>query len=162
MKSVGKEKKGKLAQHFSSQAHKAALSDLAQFAHNMKHVDVMLNKQLTAAKIQEEENNQRNQDIIKILLDIAKTLGRQQLAFRGTNDDADGNFLQITNLVARHNSHLKNCLSNEKMKPYSVKYLSAISQMSSSTSWLQMSKAQLSMKLNQQKCIQLWLTHSKD
>jgi hypothetical protein len=128
MKSVGKEKKGKLAQHFSSQAHKAALSDLAQFAHNMKHVDVMLNKQLRAAKIQEEENNQRNQEIIKILLDIAKTLGRQQLAFRGTNDDADGNFLQITNLVARHNSHLKNWLSNEKMKPYSVKYLSAISQ----------------------------------
>jgi hypothetical protein len=61
-------------------------------------------------------------------LDIAKTLGRQQLAFRGTNDDADGNFFQITNLVACHNSHLKNWLSNEKMKPYSVKYLSAISQ----------------------------------
>jgi hypothetical protein len=62
-------------------------------------------------------------------LDIAKTLGRQQLAFRGTNDDADGNFLQITNLVVCHNSHyLKNWLSNEKMKPYSVKYLSAISQ----------------------------------
>jgi hypothetical protein len=52
MKSVGKEKKAKLAQHFSSQAHKAALSDLAQFAHSMKNVDVMLNKQLSAAKIQ--------------------------------------------------------------------------------------------------------------
>ncbi|CAB3986958.1 Hypothetical predicted protein [Paramuricea clavata] len=111
MKSVGKEKKGKLAQHFSSQVDKAALSNLAQFAHNMKHVDVMLNKQLRAAKIQEDENNQQNQEII---LDIAKTLGRQQLAFRGTNDDADGNFLQITNLVARHNSHLKNSLSNKK------------------------------------------------
>ena len=70
----------------------------------------MFNKQLRAAKIQEEENKKRNQEIIKILLDIAKTLGRQQLAFRGTNDDADGSFLQITNFVARHNSHLKNWL----------------------------------------------------
>ena len=128
MKSVGKDKKGKLVQHFSSQAHKAALNDLAQFAHSMKHVDVMLNKQLMAAKVQEEENNLRNQEIINILLDIARTLGRQQLAFRGTNVDVDGNFLQIANLVARHNSHLKSWLSDDKMKPYSVKYLSAASQ----------------------------------
>ena len=56
---------------------------------------------------------------MKILLDIARTLGRQQLAFRGTNDDADENFLQITKLAARHNSDLKS---------YSVKYLSATSQ----------------------------------
>ena len=111
MKSVGKEKKGKLAQHFCSQAHKAALSDLAQFVHSMNHVDVMLNKQLRAARIKDEEYNLRNQEIMKILLDIARTLGRQQLAFRGTNDDADGNFLQITKLVARHNSHLKQWLS---------------------------------------------------
>ena len=42
MKSLGKEKKGKLAQHFSSQAHKSALSNLGQFAHSMTQVDVML------------------------------------------------------------------------------------------------------------------------
>ena len=66
MKSVGKEKKGKLAQHFSSQAHKAALSDLAQFVHSMNHVDVMLNKQLRAARIKEEEYNLRNQEIMKV------------------------------------------------------------------------------------------------
>ena len=89
----------------------------------MKHIDVMLNEQ-----VQEEECNLRNREVIKILFDIAKTLGRQQPAFRGHKNDANGNFLQITNLVDRHNSHLKNWLSDEKMKPYSVKYLSASSQ----------------------------------
>ena len=101
MKSVGKDKKGKLAQHFTSEAHRAALHDLAHFVQGMKHVDFMLNKQLRAAKIQEEEN--RNQEIIKILLDIARSLGRQELAFRGAHDDENSNFVQITKLVARHN-----------------------------------------------------------
>ena len=50
MKSIGEEKKGKLA-------YKAALSDLAQFAHRMKHVHVTLNKQLRAAITKEEEYN---------------------------------------------------------------------------------------------------------
>ena len=62
----------------------------------MKHVDVMLNKQLRAAKIQEEENDLRNQEISKILLDVARTLGRQELPFRGAHDDENGNFVQIT------------------------------------------------------------------
>ena len=97
MKSVGKDRKGKLVQHFTSEAHHtAALHDLAHFVQGVKHVDVMLNKQLRAAKIQEEENDLRNQEIIKILLDVARTLGRQELPFRGAHDDENGNFVQIT------------------------------------------------------------------
>ena len=107
MKSVGKDKKGKLVQHFTSEVHTAALHDLAHFVQGMKHVDVMLNKQLRAAKIQEEENNLRNQEIIKILLDVTRTLGRQELPFRGAHDDENGNLVHITKLVARHNPHLK-------------------------------------------------------
>ena len=80
MKSVGKDKKGKLVQHFASEAHTAALHDLAHFVQGMKHVDVMLNKQLRAAKIQEEENDLRNQEIIKILCDVARTLGTLKMA----------------------------------------------------------------------------------
>ena len=128
MKSVGKDKKGKLVQHFTSEAHTAALHDLAHFVQGMKHVDVMLNKQLRAAKIQEEENNLRNQEIIKILLDVARTLGRQELPFRGAHDDENSNFVQITKLVARHNPHLKFWLSDQNMKPYATKYMSATSQ----------------------------------
>ena len=127
MKSRGKEDKGKLAQHFCSASHKAALQQLAHFANNMAHVDVMLDKQLRAAKIQEEENNLRNQEVIKILLDIARTLARQQIAFRG-HDESDGNFVEIVNLVARHNTQLKTWLSDKNLKPYAVKYLSPHSQ----------------------------------
>ena len=127
MKSRGKDDKGKLAQHFCSASHKAALLELAHFANNMAHIDVMLDQQLRAAKIQEEENNIRNQQVIKILLDVAKTLARQQLAFRG-HDESDGNFIQIVNLVARHNIQLESWLTDKNLKPYSVKYLSAYSQ----------------------------------
>ena len=127
MRSVGKDKKGKLQQNFPSDSHKAASSDLAHFACNMKHVDVLLDKKLREIRIQEEVNNLQNQEAIKILLDIAKTLARQQLAFRG-HEESDGNFIQITNLVARHNSRLHSWLSDECMKPYAVKYLSPSSQ----------------------------------
>ena len=54
-----------------SEAHKAAFGDLAQFANNMNQVDVLLNKQLLAVKVQQQEDNIRNQEVIKILLDIA-------------------------------------------------------------------------------------------
>ncbi|XP_046843246.1 uncharacterized protein LOC124437305 isoform X2 [Xenia sp. Carnegie-2017] len=107
MRSVGKDKKGKMQQHFPSESHKIALSDLAHFACNMKNVDVMLEKKLREVRIQEEENNLRNQEAIKILLDIARTLARQQLAFRGLNEKHEGNFIQISNLVARHNPRLQ-------------------------------------------------------
>lgn len=127
MKSRGKDDKGKLAQHFCSSSHKAALQELAHFANNMAHIDVMLDQQLRAAKIQEEENNIRNQQVIKILFDVAKTLARQQLAFRG-HDESDGNFIQIIYLVARHNTQLKAWLTDNNLKPYSIKYLSAYSQ----------------------------------
>ena len=62
MKGRGKDNKGKMAQHFTSASHKAALSELAHFAHDMNHVDIMLDKQLRAAKIQEEESNIRNRE----------------------------------------------------------------------------------------------------
>ena len=127
MRSVGRDKKGKLQQHFSSESHKAALSDLAHFACNMKHVDVLLDTKLREVRIQEEQNNLRIQEVIKILLDIARTLARQQLAFRG-HEENEGNFIQITKLVARHNSRLQSWLSDESIKPYAVKYLSPSSQ----------------------------------
>ena len=127
MRSVGKNKQGKLQQHFSSDSHKAALNDLAHFANDMKNIYVMLEKQLREVRILEEENNLRNQEAIKILLDIAKTLARQQLAFRGHDGKHNGNFVQIS-LVARHNSRLQSWLSDDNMKPYAVKYLSPSSQ----------------------------------
>ena len=127
MKSRGKHNKGKMAQHFTFACHNAALSELAHFAHDMNHVDVMLDKQLRAAKIQEEENNIQNREAIEILLDISKTLAKQELAFSG-NDGSGGNFIAIVKLFTRHNSHLKSWFLDETMKSYSVKYLPPVSQ----------------------------------
>ena len=101
MRSVGKDKTGK--KNFSSESHKIALSDLAHFVCNMKNVNVMLEKKLREVRIQEEENNLRNQEAVNILLDIARTIARQQLAFTGHDEQHEGNFIRITNLVARHN-----------------------------------------------------------
>ena len=80
----------------------------------------MLNKQLRAAKIQEEENNLRNQEIIKILLNVARAFGKQELAFRETHDDENGNFVQVNKRVARHSPHFKLWLSDQNIKPYAT------------------------------------------
>ena len=40
----------------------------------------------------------------------------------------EGNFIQMANLVARHNSRVQSWLSDENMTPYAVKYLSTSSQ----------------------------------
>ena len=57
----------------------------------------------------EEKLRLQNTEVITILLDVARTLVRQGLAFRDDDDDGDkeGNFHQITRLVSRHNFLIK-------------------------------------------------------
>lgn len=57
-----------MVQHFTSLSNKVALHVLAHFAKSMSHIEVLLDKQLQVAKIQEDENNIRNWESIKILL----------------------------------------------------------------------------------------------
>ena len=54
--------------------------------------------------IEEEAELQRNCEAINTLLDITQTLARQGISFRGSSSEKDGNgnFRQITSLVARH------------------------------------------------------------
>ncbi len=66
--------------------------------------------------------------MITILLDVARTLARQGIAFRGDGDDKDGNFQQITRLVSRHNPALKNWLESKDAKPFHTTYMSGKSQ----------------------------------
>ena len=128
MKSRGKDKLGKLPEHFSSKAHRAALHDMANFCHESQHVDTLLDKRKRAARIQEEEDAQFNKTAVSVLLDVAKTLGRQGLAFRGDGDEENGNFRQIVYLLSRHNSVLARWLSDQHLRPYHVTYLSAQTQ----------------------------------
>lgn len=128
MKSVGKEKLGKLSQHFSSKTHKAALADFCQYSQKDKHIDVQLDKSKRMCMIQEKHDMEFNSKILNILFDVAKTLGRQGMSFRGSSSDEDGNFRQIVYLISRHSLIMKKWLDDRRMRPYHVTYLSADSQ----------------------------------
>ena len=127
MKSVGKNKQGKLAQHFSSQSHKASLAAYCHFLQKTKHVDIQLDKAKRAAQIQEAEDLECNRKVIHILLDIARTLARQALPFRGDSNE-DGNFYQLVLLVNRHVPSLQRWITDKRMNPYHATYLSPQSQ----------------------------------
>lgn len=128
MKSCGKQKKGKLEQHFSSEAHKAALSDYCHFINEDAHIDSVLSKIDSKETIKREQLRNFNNDAIKIMLDVTRTLARQGLAFRGHDDDKNGNFRQILELISRHNPVMKTWLHEANFKPYRASYLSSKSQ----------------------------------
>ena len=102
MKSVGTNKQGKLHQHFSCKAHQAALADFVEFSVEAGHIDVLMSAEMKQIFIQEKADEEKNKEIMAILFDVAKTLARQSLAFRGSGNDNDGNYVQIFNLLFRH------------------------------------------------------------
>lgn len=63
-------------------------------------------------------------------MDVARTLGRQGISFRGSSieKDRNGNFRQIVSLVSRHSSSLKRWLDDAENRPHGVNYLSSRSQ----------------------------------
>ncbi|KAF0712179.1 Uncharacterized protein FWK35_00029971 [Aphis craccivora] len=77
MKSCGAKKLGKLEQHFSSTSYKASI------------------------KLEQEIDFKKN--IVIMLFDIARTLARQGLTFRGNGDESGGHFMQLVKLLSRHN-----------------------------------------------------------
>lgn len=110
MSSLGAKEKGKLAKHFSSKAHKAALADFYAFGQDRANIDMLLDKEKRVKAIQEKEDQLTNQGAVYILLDVARTLARQGLAFRSSSQEhgeVDGNFYQIVHLVSRHCPRLK-------------------------------------------------------
>ena len=73
------------------------------------NIDLLLDKGRRSNLIEEEAEIQRNRESIEILLDVARTLARQGIAFRGSSSEKDetGNFRQIVNLLARHSPILR-------------------------------------------------------
>ena len=117
MKSRGKSKPGKLAEHFTSSSHQAALAALIAFQNKSANIDLLLDKGRRNTLIAEEAETQRNCEAIKILLDIARTLAHQGITFRGScsEKDGSGNFCQIVNLLARHAPILRRWLADAQM-----------------------------------------------
>ena len=124
MKSRGVGKPGKLSEHFSSKAHKASLSDYVQFMSNNSRIDTLLDKEIRAKAIQIEEDTENNRSVIKIIIDLCRTMARQGISFRGSQSDADGNFTQLLSLLSRHCPKLNQWINDKHKRAYKVTYTS--------------------------------------
>ncbi|CAF2817385.1 unnamed protein product [Rotaria sp. Silwood2] len=82
MKSQGMQKKGKLEQHFSSAAHRASVDRYLNFKTKKLNVDLMLNSNRFKENQEQEIILQLNKQVVVTLLDSARYLARQGLAFR--------------------------------------------------------------------------------
>ena len=61
-------------------------------------------------------------------MDCCRYLSRQALAFRGGDDDNDGNFKQLVNLLSRWVPFLRSWQANTHLRPHRVTYFSPQSQ----------------------------------
>jgi len=132
MKSRGNNKKGKLAQHFSSASHKLAMLDYCAFISQSSRVDFMFNKSARQLAIRQKSEQEFNRQAVGMLVDVVRTLARQGLAFcshnEKENETQNGNFYQIVLLLSRHNPIMERWLNDKSMRPYHVTYLGSKSQ----------------------------------
>eukprot|EP00112_Aurelia_sp_Birch-Aquarium-sp1_P023238 Seg6841.2 transcript_id=Seg6841.2/GoldUCD/mRNA.D3Y31 product="hypothetical protein" protein_id=Seg6841.2/GoldUCD/D3Y31 len=130
MKSCGKAKTRKLSSHFSSAAHKSSLGALIYFQSKAVHIDCLLDRDKRKEEIANEAESQRNREAVEFLFDVTCTLARQGLSLRGAGSEKDGNgnFPQITKLIARHSPSFKRGIDEAENRPHAVNYLSSRSQ----------------------------------
>lgn len=95
MKSSGSKKLGEFKQHLEFIPHKQALRNYWNY-HNKKsnRIKILTDKEKRNMRLEDERIIRQNTEVVKILLDVAKVLSRQGLAFR-RNNDKDGNSVQI-------------------------------------------------------------------
>ena len=100
-----------------------------RFSDQLCHVDVMLDISRRNLAIQEEGDRLENFQVVKILLDVCRTLARQDIAFPGGGTlELNGNFNQIVMLVSRHCPSMKKWLQNRNGRAHPVTYMSNTSQ----------------------------------
>ncbi|CAB3994785.1 zinc finger MYM-type 1-like [Paramuricea clavata] len=130
MKSRGAGNPGKLSEHFSSKAHNAAFLDYVHFMSNnsQSHVDSLLDTEVRAKAVQLQEDKENNRAIIKLIIDLCRTMARQGISFRGTQSDADSNFVQLLSFTSKHYPKLKQWMDNKHNRAYKVTYTSPQSQ----------------------------------
>ena len=128
--SQGKGKPGKLSQHFSSKSHKASLEN---FVHFCQETSTLISyeikkKEERAQMIDQEREIQQQREIISILLDLARILSRQGIAFRSHENEEDGNFCQLVKLMSRHIPSLRGWIESREARKYKTTYMSLDSQ----------------------------------
>ena len=118
MKSRGSGNPGKLSEHFSSKAHNAAFRDYAHFISNNSQVDSLLDTEVRGKVVQLQEDKENNRAIIKLIIDLCRTMARQGTLFWGTQSDADSNFAQLLSFTPRHCPKLKQSKSTIELQSY--------------------------------------------
>ncbi|CAF3127814.1 unnamed protein product [Rotaria sp. Silwood2] len=124
MKGRGRNKK---EEHFSSISHVASHERYLIFKNKSCNIDNLLNKNWHKAQQQEIAIFQRNRSIITTLIDSARFLCRQGLAFRREPAE-EGNFIQLINLLRRRDPLFDDWFNQKQIEKYQVSYLSAQSQ----------------------------------
>ena len=81
------------------------MQDFVNFCQGERHIEVLWDKQTRLQMVNDEKLLLQQKEIISILFDISRTLDRQGLAFRGNENEDDGNFAQIVRLMIRHIPH---------------------------------------------------------
>ena len=120
--SQGKGKPGKLSQNFSRKSHKASLENFVHFCQEDQHINLLWDKEARAQMIDQER------EIISILLDLARILSPQGIAFRGHENEEDGNFCQLIKLMSRHIPSLGGWIESREARKYKTTYMSLDSQ----------------------------------
>ncbi|CAF0839827.1 unnamed protein product [Rotaria sordida] len=117
----------KLEQHFSSIAHVASVNRYLNFKTKKLNVDLMLDNNRRKENQEQEKILQLNKEVIVTLLDSARFLAAQGLAFRREPEN-EGNFIQLIQLQRRNNHILNDWFLKAKLDKYQVSYLSHRSQ----------------------------------
>lgn len=100
-------KKGleKIKNHYKSVQHKCAESAREHFLQKDRHIDVLLDKSREEEVTRRQQEIEKNRCYLARLVDIAKTLARCGMPFRGHNEKKEslnrGNFLEIVSLLSR-------------------------------------------------------------
>ncbi|CAF1455551.1 unnamed protein product, partial [Rotaria sordida] len=128
MKSQGIKKKGKLEQHFSSATHKSSVDRYLNFKNKKLHVDLMLDSNRMKEDQEQEMILQLNKQVIVTLLDSARYLARQGLAFQRNPESEGCNFVQLVYLQRRNNQVFNDWFFKTKLEKYQNSYLSHQSQ----------------------------------
>jgi len=115
-----------LVTHFQSNGHKAFVRDLISFVARDKSFPYLVDKEKLRKDIESEKERERGRPIMRMLLDITTTLRKQGLAFRG-KDHERGNYVELANLLSRHNTEMNQWMSKQN-KPYVTSYLLGCSQ----------------------------------
>ena len=75
---------GKTFRTFLVKSTQRSVSDYVNFMSNNSHVDSLLDTEVRAKALQLQEDKENNTAIIKLIIDLCRTMARQGISFRGT------------------------------------------------------------------------------